>query len=194
MAALTDRVMRAAVLAAERRGGRLDPPMVVVLDEAANICRIADLPDLYSAPRVPRRRPGHDPAVLPAGRPGVGRGRDGRAVVRRDRQADRARASTTRSSPATSPGSSATTTSRTRSVSRGNGGRSTSTSVRREPILPPERIRELPRGRALLLATGTRPAIVRLTPWYAGPRRAEIGTAVEAATARMTDAARDTAA
>jgi hypothetical protein len=28
--------------------GRLDPPMVLVLDEAANICRIADLPDLYS--------------------------------------------------------------------------------------------------------------------------------------------------
>ncbi len=31
-----------------RSGGRLDPPMVVVLDEAANICRIADLPELYS--------------------------------------------------------------------------------------------------------------------------------------------------
>jgi len=33
---------------AERAGGRLDPPMVVVLDEAANICRIAYLPELYS--------------------------------------------------------------------------------------------------------------------------------------------------
>ena len=33
---------------AEQAGGRLDPPMVAVLDEAANICRIADLPDLYS--------------------------------------------------------------------------------------------------------------------------------------------------
>jgi TraM recognition site of TraD and TraG len=44
IAALSDTAMRAA----ERRGGRLDPPLVVPLDEAANICRIADLPDLYS--------------------------------------------------------------------------------------------------------------------------------------------------
>ena len=29
-------------------GGRLDPPMTAVLDEAANVCRISDLPDLYS--------------------------------------------------------------------------------------------------------------------------------------------------
>ena len=48
IAALTDGVMRAGRRAAERAGGRLDPPMVLILDEAANICRIADLPDLYS--------------------------------------------------------------------------------------------------------------------------------------------------
>jgi type IV secretory pathway TraG/TraD family ATPase VirD4 len=48
VAALTDRVLREATQAAERAGGRLDPPLVVVLDEAANVCRIADLPDLYS--------------------------------------------------------------------------------------------------------------------------------------------------
>jgi type IV secretory pathway TraG/TraD family ATPase VirD4 len=48
IAALTDTVMRAAEHQAERSGGRLDPPLVVCLDEAANICRIADLPELYS--------------------------------------------------------------------------------------------------------------------------------------------------
>ena len=48
IAALTDTVMRAGRRQAERNGGRLDPPMAVVLDEAANICRIADLPELYS--------------------------------------------------------------------------------------------------------------------------------------------------
>jgi len=48
IAALSDTAMRAAEQRAERAGGRLDPPLVVVLDEAANICRIADLPDLYS--------------------------------------------------------------------------------------------------------------------------------------------------
>jgi len=36
------------VNAAEDRGGRLDPPLLAVLDEAANVCRIADLPQLYS--------------------------------------------------------------------------------------------------------------------------------------------------
>ncbi len=50
VAALTDRVMRAGVVTAERRGGWLDPPVLVLLDEAANICRIADLPQLYSHP------------------------------------------------------------------------------------------------------------------------------------------------
>lgn len=48
VAGLTDQVMRDAVRTAERRGSRLDLPMVVVLDEAANMCRISDLPDLYS--------------------------------------------------------------------------------------------------------------------------------------------------
>src|SRR5580692_817172 len=48
IAGLTDTVMRAGRRRAEQAGGRLDPPMVLVLDEAANICRIADLPDLYS--------------------------------------------------------------------------------------------------------------------------------------------------
>src|SRR5450759_1461080 len=33
---------------AGRRAGRLDPPVLVLLDEPANICRIADLPQLYS--------------------------------------------------------------------------------------------------------------------------------------------------
>ncbi len=48
IAAAADAVMRAAVIVAERSGGRLDPPALCVLDEAANVCRIADLPDLYS--------------------------------------------------------------------------------------------------------------------------------------------------
>src|SRR5664280_2112486 len=48
VAALTDRVLRAGVVAAERRAGRLDPPLLVLLDEAANICKIGDLPQLSS--------------------------------------------------------------------------------------------------------------------------------------------------
>src|SRR5664280_1109856 len=48
VAALTDRVLRAGVVAAERRAGRLDPPLAVLRDEAANLCKIGDLPQLYS--------------------------------------------------------------------------------------------------------------------------------------------------
>jgi len=46
VAALTDRVLRCAVNAAQDRGGRLDPPLLAILDEAANVYRIADLPQL----------------------------------------------------------------------------------------------------------------------------------------------------
>lgn len=48
VAALADAVFTAGAEAGERNGGRLPEPMRAVLDEAANICKIADLPDLYS--------------------------------------------------------------------------------------------------------------------------------------------------
>jgi type IV secretory pathway TraG/TraD family ATPase VirD4 len=185
VAALTDRVLRSAVLAAERRGGRLDPPMVVMLDEAANICRIADLPDLYS--HLGSR--GVVPVtILQSYRQGV------RVWGEAGMDALWSAATVKLIGPGIDDPKFAADVSRlvgdhdvpTRSVSRGNGSRSTSTSMRREPILPPERLRELPRGQALLLATGVRPAIVRLTPWYAGPRRDEIGAAVRTAIDRMT--------
>ena len=43
--------MRAAERRAERLGGRNEPPVVVPLDEAANICRIADLPEQFTVNR-----------------------------------------------------------------------------------------------------------------------------------------------
>src|SRR5690606_34557567 len=48
VAAVADAVFTAGTEAGERHGGRLPEPMRAVLDEAANICKIADLPDLYS--------------------------------------------------------------------------------------------------------------------------------------------------
>jgi type IV secretory pathway TraG/TraD family ATPase VirD4 len=48
VAALTNEVRVAAERASECHSGRLDPPMLLVLDEVANICRIADLPEQYS--------------------------------------------------------------------------------------------------------------------------------------------------
>ena len=49
MTALTAAVVEAAEgYATSQSGGRLAVPMLVVLDEAANVCRWKDLPDLYS--------------------------------------------------------------------------------------------------------------------------------------------------
>ena len=41
-------------------------------------------------------------------------------------------------------------------------------------------------GRALLLATGSKPAMLTLQPWYTGPRAAEITAAETAAMASIT--------
>ncbi|WP_226358619.1 type IV secretory system conjugative DNA transfer family protein [Pseudonocardia sp. ICBG601] len=48
IAALVDHLLRVATQAAAAQGGRCDPPVRVILDEAANVCPIANLPALYS--------------------------------------------------------------------------------------------------------------------------------------------------
>ena len=169
VAGLTDRVMREAVRAAERRGGQLDPPMVVVLDEAANVCRISDLPDLYS--HLGSR--GVVPlTILQSYRQGtrvwgdtgmdtlwsaatcklLGAGLDDACLVD-----DLSRLVGEHDVPV-------------RSISSGDGRARESISLRRQRILPPEHIRALPKGTALLLATGCKAALVQPQPWYHGPR------------------------
>lgn len=46
--ALADSVFKAATAIAEQHGGRLPTPMVALLDEAANVCKLPELPDWYS--------------------------------------------------------------------------------------------------------------------------------------------------
>lgn len=165
VAALADRVMSVATHAAERAGGRLDPPMVVVLDEAANVCRIADLPELYSHLGSRGVLP---VTILQSYRQGtrvwgdhgmdalwsastckiLGAGLDDARFVE-----DVSRLIGDHDVPV-------------RSVSRGGGRASESTSLRRQRIMPAEVIRALPRGQALLLATGARVALIELQPWF----------------------------
>ena len=45
---MADAVIRAGIRAAEAQGGRVDPPVTVILDEAASVAPIADLPVLVS--------------------------------------------------------------------------------------------------------------------------------------------------
>ena len=65
-----------------------------------------------------------------------------------------------------------------RSASYGDGRASEQISLRRQDILQPADIRALPPGTALLLATGARPALIGLRPWYTGPGAARISAAI----------------
>ncbi|MEU0360428.1 type IV secretory system conjugative DNA transfer family protein [Streptomyces cyaneofuscatus] len=188
IAGLADSVMRAGVMAAERMGGRLDPPMTAVLDEAANVCRISDLPDLYShlgsrgvnvvtllqSYRQGARvwgDAGMDALWSAATIKLLGAGLDDADFVdkisRLVGQHDV----------------------RTASVSRSKDGASRSYSYRQESVMPADRIRALPKGTALLLATGVRPALIRLRPWFKEPDAGRISAAAKAEVQAITDRA-----
>ncbi|MFI2040946.1 type IV secretory system conjugative DNA transfer family protein [Streptomyces bottropensis] len=185
IAAAADSVLRAGVVAAERMGGRLDPPMTAVLDEAANVCRISDLPDLYShlgsrGINIVTLLQSYRQGVRVWGEAGMdalwsaatikllGAGLDDADFVEKvSRLVGEHDVSTV-------------------SHSRSKDGRSRSTSYRLERILPADRIRALPKGTALLLATGVRPALIRLRPWYAEPGADRIQAAAHAEVKAMT--------
>jgi type IV secretory pathway TraG/TraD family ATPase VirD4 len=188
IAALTDCAMRAAERLAERSGGRLDPPLTVVLDEAANICRIADLPDLYSHLGSRGITPvtilqSYEQGVTVWGEAGmaslwgaatiklIGAGTDSPRLAR-----DLATLTGQHDVPV-------------RSVSYGDGKVSESVQLRRQDILEPAQIRALPAGTALLLATGIRPALITLTPWWRGPQADDIALSRDHAERAIKDAA-----
>ncbi|MCE7081682.1 TraM recognition domain-containing protein [Streptomyces sp. ST2-7A] len=185
IAACADSVMQAATAQAERAGGRLDPPMLAILDEAANVCKISDLPDLYS--HLGSR--GIIPiTILQSYRQGqkvwgdagmdamwsastikvIGAGIDdpdfadklSRLIGDHDVE--------------------------TTSTSHSESGRSSSVSMRQERILPADAIRALPKGTALCFATGLRAAMLDLRPWYAEPGAEELSAASARASKAIT--------
>jgi hypothetical protein len=58
--------------------------------------------------------------------------------------------------------------------------------MRQERILPPDAIRALAKGSALLFATGLRAAMLTLRPWYTEPGAAELSAASAAASKAIT--------
>jgi len=191
VAALTDRVLRCGVTAAEHRGGRLDPPMVLVLDEAANICRIADLPALYSHLGSRGIVPltilqSYSQAVGVWGETGtkalwgaatiklIGPGMDDPAFAE-----DLSRL----------VGDHDVLTVSRSSSGGGRGGASRTHATRQQRILPASAVRELGKGQALLLATGAKPALLSLQPWYTGPHASQITAAATTATQLITQRA-----
>lgn len=184
VAALVDQIMRAATVAAERRGGRLDPPLVAVLDEAANICRIGDLPELYSHFGSRGILP---LTILQSYRQG--------ARVWGDAGMDALWSAATIKligagidDPKLAEDLSRLAGERDVTVRSNSYGRdhSTSLSLRKERILSPEKIRALPRGTALLLATGVPVALLDLLPWYRGPHADKVTASIDAAQAAAT--------
>ncbi|MEV7064292.1 TraM recognition domain-containing protein [Streptomyces collinus] len=185
IAACADSVMRAATAQAERAGGRLDPPMLAILDEAANVCKISDLPDLYS--HLGSR------GIIPI------------TILQSYRQGQKVwgdvgmdamwSASTVKviGSGIDDPDF-ADKLSRligdhdveTTSTSHSESGKSTSVSMRQERILPADAIRALPKGTALCFATGMRAAMLDLRPWYREPGAADLSAASERASKAIT--------
>lgn len=171
--AMTAAVVEAASEEGVRHGGRLPVPMLVCLDEAANIVKWAELPKMYShfgsrgivvmtilqswAQGV--RCWGDDgmKALWSASNVRlIGRGLADAGFLRDI--SDLVGAHYEQVSSLTNQRSK-------------DGGRSTSTSWSRttEPTLTASDLAAIPPGRALLMASGRRPALIRLVPWWERP-------------------------
>lgn len=179
--ALTVAVTQAAEeYAKTQRGGRLAVPMLLVLDEAANVCRWNNLPDLYS----------HYGSrgiciitILQSWSQGVevwnefGMKKLWTAANAKlymggvdEDQFLGSLSQLVGEYDATS-----------RSVSTSSSGRSSSLQTRKERILDPSDLRAMPRGRAILLYSGTPPILLKTVPWMQGPHAKTIEAAAQEA-------------
>jgi type IV secretory pathway TraG/TraD family ATPase VirD4 len=166
-----------------RHGGRMPVPMLIVLDEAANIVRWADLPKQYShfgsrgivvmtilqswAQGVRCWGPDGMTALWSAANIKVlGAGLDDAGFLR-----DRSELIGPHYELATS-------------VTRGKGGeRSTSTSRTSETTLHASDLAALPRGRMVVFCSGHRPTLAQAVPWMRRSYAAEIRDALAAVAA-----------
>ncbi|WP_331758879.1 TraM recognition domain-containing protein (plasmid) [Streptomyces sp. NBC_01544] len=179
VAGLADAVFTAGVEEAERHGGRLPEPMRAILDEAANICRIADLPDLYShlgsrgiTPYVILQsyrqgvrawgEVGMDSMWSAATKKLIGVGLDDARFA--------GDVSTLVGAHYVDRGS----------YSKSKDGYSRSVSEQREQILDPSDVRAMRKGTALLLSTGMPIAQIGLRPWYEEDSMGHIGEQMKA--------------
>lgn len=180
-ALLEDVTETARRLAARSAGGRLEPPLALVLDEIANLCALPSLPSLMAD--------------------GGGTGISTLAVIQslaqaRERWGEQAAAAmwdaaTLRlilggsAQPRDLADLSALCGDRddeVRSWSRGtDGSRSESVSTRRIPILPQNVLRTLPFGTGVLLARSAPPILLEMQRWTGRADAAEIQAGLEAA-------------
>ena len=188
VAALVDHLLRTAAQAATARGGRVDPPVRAVLDEAANICPIKNLPDLYSyfgsmSIQAMTWLQSYQQGVHVWGRPGMDKLWSaatikliGAGVHDASFCEDLSRLVGEHDVP-------------TWSDQRGVGHRSSTLSTRRDRILAAADIAALPKTTAVLISAGRTPGQLTLLPWYAERDAQQISEYAAEATAAVRTAA-----
>jgi type IV secretory pathway TraG/TraD family ATPase VirD4 len=185
---LTAALTAAVVLSAERLaarsvGGRLKVPMVCPLDEVANVCRWRELPDLYS-------HYGSRGIILMSFLQSWSQGVDvwGEQGMRKLWGAANIRLYGGGSNEQgflhdiASVCGEMDTRQLTTSYSGGRGGQSRSYATRREPIFDVATLAALPRGRALLMASGIDPVLIRTQSVLDGPYAAAVRDSLAKAT------------
>lgn len=165
-AALTMATLDAAdKLGAQSAGMRLPRPLMATLDEAANVVRWPELPDLYS-------HYGSRGIILSVFLQSWTQGVEAWTEGGMKKMWSAANIRLVGAGIAEIPflreladlvGDRDV---RSGSTSTGRGGYSTSTSLRKEKILDVADIGALPPGRALLFSSGNPPALVKLVPWW----------------------------
>jgi type IV secretory pathway TraG/TraD family ATPase VirD4 len=173
---IEDLIETARHLAAASPGARLDPPLLLALDEIGNLAPLPSLPTLMAegggtgitvmpvlqSLAQARNKWGHNAAaaiwdaaivkVILGGNAETADLRDMSTLIgERDE----------------------TITSDTRTET---GGLSTSRSIRRVAIMPPENIRTLPTGTAITLLRTARPIVTGLRPWHKRPDAPQLAT------------------
>ena len=66
------------------------------------------------------------------------------------------------------------------STSSGKGHRSVSQQLHRERILDVADLAAMPKGRAVVLASGNRPTLIRTQPWMTGPHADQVRASIAA--------------
>ncbi len=177
--ALTVAVVESAEeLAARSAGGRLATPLLGVLDEAANVCRWRELPNLYS-------HYGSRGIVLMTCMRSWSQGVEvwGESGMRKLWSASNVKVYGGVSEEAFLESLSKLIGDYDRlssSTSYGRGQRTVSQQLHRVRILDVADLGALPKGRAVVFASGSRPTLIRTVPWMAGPHAADVQASIAA--------------
>jgi type IV secretory pathway TraG/TraD family ATPase VirD4 len=178
--ALTVAVVEAAEeLAARSAGGRLSTPLMGVLDEAANVCRWRELPNLYS-------HYGSRGIVLMTILQSWSQGVEvwGESGMKKLWSAANVKVY----GGGVSEGTFLEDLSRmigdydrqSSSLSTGRGHRTISQQLHRERILDVADLAAMPKGRAVVLASGSRPTLIETQPWMTGPHADAVRSSIKA--------------